>query len=342
MNISVSYKHIIRWVWMVYISMNKWVIIKVSILAMILLWSIGYPSYSMQIRPSDTILVNNIKALLDQQVKSKGSWVLLQYQNIFERVRSRYAQVDRIQYITINSIDHIQNKKSDYDRLCANWSSICEFINVNGRFTISEKIEYVGMTIYLLTTLDRILARPITLQDTVKQLRINNLPDVRGRAWFTTVEINLPSIQSRQEFFEVMTHELCHVIDLSIIQWSSPQIDSRFDHFGNDVFKTDDPSLIFYQISRSGSDIRRPDSRLRNFVSEYAMSDVYEDFAESCNLYLNHNQTFDIMSQQSSTLRSKFLFMKKIFGNQFIWSGNTSINKIKANPSRRPFDTTRI
>jgi hypothetical protein len=133
-------------------------------------------------------------------------------------MRTRYVQYDRIQYITISSIDHIQNKKSDYDRLCMNRSSICEFIDVNGRFTIQEKIEYVGTTIYLLTTLDRMLDKPVKLQDTVKQLHINNIADIRGRAGFTTVEINLPSMRSHHEFWQVMTHELCHVIDLSIIQ----------------------------------------------------------------------------------------------------------------------------
>jgi len=72
------------------------------------------------------------------------------------------------------------------------------------------------------------------------------------------------------------------------------------------------------------------------------MNDPFEDFAESINMYLNHYTLFQKMAQNDTTLHQKFVFISKIFNENYIFSDNSNLEKLQENSKRRPWDSTKI
>jgi hypothetical protein len=61
-------------------------------------------------------------------------------------------------------------------------------------------------------------------------------------------------------------------------------------------------------ISWDGTKVMRPGSNQKDFVSGYAMTNKYEDFAESFTYYILHNKDFLEKSQNSLLLKQKYDF----------------------------------
>jgi len=59
------------------------------------------------------------------------------------------------------------------------------------------------------------------------------------------------------EYFQVLTHELGHIMDLGALQGMSRAKNVRFTEFDKVVFAIDDPSLEYYRYSRTSEKIRR-------------------------------------------------------------------------------------
>ncbi|MDR0283164.1 MAG: hypothetical protein LBI53_08015 [Candidatus Peribacteria bacterium] len=59
------------------------------------------------------------------------------------------------------------------------------------------------------------------------------------------------------EYFQVLTHELGHIMDLGALQGVSRLKNAWFTEFGQVVFAVDDPSLEYYRYSRTSEKIRR-------------------------------------------------------------------------------------
>jgi len=125
------------------------------------------------------------------------------------------------------------------------------------------------------------------------------------------------------ESFSVFIHELWHIIDIYFLENIS----------WNDI------SNIFYEISWDSTTIMKAWQNQNDFVSGYSMTNKYEDFAESFNFFVLHNNDF-----LQKTKSSDLLVQKYIFFNNHIFSNNKFVSSdfsIKQNSSYL-WDTTKL
>lgn len=106
-----------------------------------------------------------------------------------------------------------------------------------------------------------------------------------------------------EEFLGVLIHEFAHYFDIYSMQRNS---------FG-------DQSEKFYDISWDSVSIISSGQGSQDFVSGYAMTNQYEDFAESYLFYILHNKAFRSKAEKSDSLALKYDFFRKyVFqANQF-------------------------
>lgn len=100
--------------------------------------------------------------------------------------------------------------------------------------------------------------------------------------------------QTKEEALSVSIHEFWHFLDLYILK--------------KKVFK--DLSEDFYNISWDERNIMKPWNNVFDFVSGYAMTNMYEDFAESFTFYILHNKEFKKRSEKSEKLKRKYEFFR--------------------------------
>ncbi len=116
--------------------------------------------------------------------------------------------------------------------------------------------------------------------------------DVRGKMRSKTVKLFGPHKMDSDELYGVFFHELAHYIDLYYFKRT------RFH----------DTSNRFYDISWYSTIVMLPGQEQSGFVSGYAMSNKYEDFAESLAYYMLHNEDFRIKAEQNIVLKKKYDF----------------------------------
>jgi len=102
-------------------------------------------------------------------------------------------------------------------------------------------------------------------------------------------------------------------LDLYSINGLSSKKDKNFTEFNKSIFSIDDPSIEFYKISWNTEKIRKTKTKPEDFCSGYGMYDVFEDFAECNNLYLNHNDIFKLFANSNSVLKKKYNFIASIY-----------------------------
>lgn len=100
-------------------------------------------------------------------------------------------------------------------------------------------------------------------------------------------------VVSDAEFLKLFTHELGHFIDIYVLRATR---------------ETADPSLDFYRISWKSPKTKLPNVKLSSFVSGYAATNQYEDFAETFVWYVFHNAKFMDQAMINEDLRLKYLF----------------------------------
>ncbi len=96
------------------------------------------------------------------------------------------------------------------------------------------------------------------------------------------------------EFLSVLVHEFAHYYDIYGLPGNA---------FG-------DRSQEFYDISWKHHNIVKPNQEMKDFVSGYALTNKYEDFAESYTYFLLHNTAFFTRAQESRVLMKKYNFFK--------------------------------
>jgi len=121
--------------------------------------------------------------------------------------------------------------------------------------------------------------------------------------------LNLGSVKSKDEFAQLITHEIGHITDLGYIEGKSTRKSIPYTEFGQRVFGIDDLSIKYYAISRTSETIRRAEAKKKDFCSGYGMSDPFEDFAECFNLYINHNALFKQIAKTNTLLSKKYNFI---------------------------------
>ncbi len=228
------------------------------------------------------------------------------------------------------------------DQICSLNLIVCEFITLNWNYSLSERLKYKAIVIYLINQYDNFLTTNNWLADTISSLRINESTWRRWYAGHHTIMMNTNSIDSYKEFWEVLTHEFGHIIDLWILRWTWWTKHSSFTEFWKEAFYNDDPSLDYYKISWLSEDTRKSSASRLDFVSWYALTNPFEDFAESVNMYLNHYWVFKEMAKTSNSLDMKFRYMKRLFGNRYLNYDRENAQRVKNNPEWRPRDSTKI
>lgn len=138
--------------------------------------------------------------------------------------------------------------------------------------------------------------------------------DVRGKMKDKTVKMFWVKDLSYDEFNSVFIHELSHFVDLYSLE--------------KKVFI--DISDYFYDISWDSTKVIRWWQKQSDFVSGYAMTNKYEDFAESFTYYVLHNNDFLEKSKKSSVLEKKYNFFRNyIFrNNEFVKTDFSLDNEI--------------
>ena len=108
------------------------------------------------------------------------------------------------------------------------------------------------------------------------------------------------SVSDESEQSKVLVHELGHIVDIFYLK--------------KGIFS--DPSDIFYAISWESFQTKKKGQRITDFVSGYALSNKYEDFAESFAFYIFHNEDFARLAKDNPVLRGKYdFFHSHIFEN---------------------------
>ena len=230
---------------------------------------------------------------------------------------------------------------SAFSKLCVKYKKLCDKVSRAGDFTDSDKSLKFAYITYLLRKLDDNITRWKNASDALLAMLINEkLWSRRWSANWNTVTINLWWMKYDNEFFQVISHEMWHIIDLWWLQWSSNQKNPIFTEFNKAVFAIDDPSLEYYKYSRSSETVRKSWMTKEDFCSWYGMSDPFEDFAECHNLYLNHHDYFRKLAMNNSTVKNKYNFMSNLYGWKYI---NDSEAKYENREnSYRVWDTTKI
>lgn len=233
-----------------------------------------------------------------------------------------------------------------YTLLCRNISDICSKLRFRDFIDSYRQYVYVILAGYAIQEIDTLLWNDwqYSLLSTLRYVDVyDDGGSTRGQAWWYDLSLFTDLISNEVEFFEVMVHEIGHIIDLGILQGSLREKDSLFTEFGTIVFAVDDPSLVYYKLSWTSEKTRISGSVGQDFCSGYGMTNPFEDFAECLNLYLNHHALFLYRSSYSTVLAAKYDFMYELFGGQYLFANESDIDFISDKPSFwRPWDTTRM
>ncbi len=177
-------------------------------------------------------------------------------------------------------------------------------------------------------------------QDTVSKIRqitfYFSTNGRRGLGGGSTIILRCNNV-SNEELTAVLIHELGHITDSSVLSGNPLAGKSEFMDGRQPVY-LDDKSLLFYRISFSNEKTLKTGSKTEDFVSGYAMSDPFEDFAETYNYYVLHSQAFRHLASDNNQLLAKYNFMKDyVFaGHEYNWDQGVDL----IGDLSRPYDVT--
>jgi hypothetical protein len=193
---------------------------------------------------------------------------------------------------------------------------LCNKITRASDYHSYQKMRFQTLTIGLINSLDNLIQEGNTSKECLHWLKLYK-DDIaaRGSATHTTIKMNTHPVESYREYWQVLTHELGHIIDLCGLDDNTSRKHSSFTEFGEKAFGVNDPSLNFYSLSRESERVRKKWSSAQDFISGYASKNPFEDFAESQQAYLNHPRKFLELAEQNSILMKKYNFFKHLYNN---------------------------
>jgi len=158
----------------------------------------------------------------------------------------------------------------------------------------------------------------------------------RAMAGATSLQIRNDALKA-PEARQLLIHELGHVVDLGGLRGNAVSGASNFKD-GHQQIWQDDVSLIFYRISWQNQNTWQKNTGKQDFVTGYAATDVFEDFAESFLLYLENARYFRQLAQKNSKIAAKYNFFRDhLFGGIEFATGVTD-----PHPHKRYWDATRL
>lgn len=188
-----------------------------------------------------------------------------------------------------------------------------------------------------ITNLEKIVAQlPEEHVHAIKRLFLiyDDPKAIRGLGGNKSIFIRAVNV-TEEEFISLFVHELGHIVDLGLITGNSNDQTDFYDAT-NPVY-SDDMSLDFYRICWKDSYNRNENCSDNDFVSGYARTDVFEDFAESYLYYVLHGKEFREIARGNEALSSKYNYLKKIFNEKEFDTGTLSNIKWL-----RPWDATQL
>lgn len=101
----------------------------------------------------------------------------------------------------------------------------------------------------------------------------------------------------------------------------------------------DDWSIRYYAISRESKARKRAFTTDANLVSLYGGTNIFEDFAEFYNAWINHHAPLIELAKNDDMIRKKYFLFKELFGT---WYLNDDVDLyINLDVDTRPYDTSR-
>lgn len=131
----------------------------------------------------------------------------------------------------------------------------------------------------------------------------------RGLGGGSTIILRCQNV-SDTELVGVLVHELGHIKDTGLMKGDFWSGESEFKD-GEKAIYENDPSLKFYRIGFENEKKVKEGLTADDFVTGYAMTDPFEDFAETYNFYVLHGKQFEKMAQSNTLLSQKYQFMKE-------------------------------
>jgi len=145
-----------------------------------------------------------------------------------------------------------------FEALCDSDAELCEKAEFNGKFSDTELYVYFKQFQFLVNEIDTAAKRGENVRKVLKNLILNQTKGSRrGSAGRDKITINLGGLIYDHEYFQVLSHEMGHIVDLGSLQGKSRTKNATFTEFGKVVFAIDDPSLEYYRYSRQSETIRK-------------------------------------------------------------------------------------
>ena len=234
----------------------------------------------------------------------------------------------------------IQKKVRPFPRTKSPWHG--HFSAQNFRKTEKDKKALLNIKKNLQISL---LALPSAHTDTLRSLEVRKKNHVsRGLANSRKIILNTEQINDNDELSSVFVHEMGHIVDLGYLRGTNGEPTAFKDN--KTTFLSDDPSVKFYEISWKTTDKRILGATRNDFVSGYAQSNAFEDFAESYLFYRFHGEKFRAISKNSIQLKKKYFFMKEFVFNgqefQKTKRNTTFVQGVLFDATLLPIDTPRL
>lgn len=141
------------------------------------------------------------------------------------------------------------------------------------------------------------------------------------RAWIngSGVTLSVANI-GPSEVSALLIHEWAHHLDLT--------------RFHNNPARSK-----FTSISWQTPDLKKTNAKMEDFISGYALTNDYEDFAESLTMFVLFNEEFEQRAQTNEALEKKYLFLQDFV----FWQGEFhGTNYASGSIESYNWDTTRI
>lgn len=141
-----------------------------------------------------------------------------------------------------------------------------------------------------------------------------------------------------EELVAVLVHEMGHVMDTGVMSGNLFGGLSEYMDGAAPIYKND-PSLDFYMISWVNHKQKKETADELDFVSGYAMTDPFEDFAETYAYYILHGDEFKTLTKYNESIKKKYAYMR-----EFVFDGKEYLNendtKVKVEVLHRNYDVT--
>lgn len=154
----------------------------------------------------------------------------------------------------------------------------------------------------------------------------------RGLGGKTTIIIDGTAPDA--EFAALLIHECGHVTHSNMLGSLSAGESAYRD--GKEAFYNDSPMVEFFGISWMSENIKKQNVKDADFVSGYAKSDAFEDFAETFAMYILHRTAFAERAQTNPAIAAKLAWMNKYVPSNGMGTDAYSWDK------KVPWDVTKL